>query len=93
MSIETKVLITNGNISAEDVMFFVNEGWYWVKEMDASLVHPHALPEDKVSVFIRYKEAKEITVETSCPEKWTQEDVERATYRLKEAFVKSSLIF
>lgn len=65
MDIETKVLITNGSISAEDVMFFVKEGWYWVKEMDASLVHPYALQSDKMSVFVRYngvKPNKDITV-------------------------------
>lgn len=86
MNIETKVLITNGSISAEDVMFFVNEGWYWVKEMDASLVHPHALPEDKMSVFVRYKEAKpnnDIAISVDHSGASTIDELENKGYKLK----------
>ena len=86
MNIETKVLITNGSISAEDVMFFVNEGWYWVKEMDANLVHPHALPEDKMSVFVRYKEAKpnnDIAINVDHSGASTIDELENKSYKLK----------
>lgn len=68
MDIETKVLITNGSISAEDVMFLVKDGWYWVKEMDANLVHPYALPNDKMSMFVRYtgkNPSKDINVDVN----------------------------
>ena len=61
--IEFDYVITNGYVDIDTLQKRVKGGWKFVCTIPASIIHPHALETDKVTIFTRYRktESKEET--------------------------------
>jgi len=54
--LELECLITSLYIDGTSIEKMKNKGWTFVCTIPASTVHPHALPNDKATIFSKYTE-------------------------------------
>jgi len=59
MMLEFEYIITNGYVDIETIHHFTEKGCKFVVTLPANMVHPHALPTDKISLFSKYTEMPE----------------------------------
>lgn len=52
--IELDYIITNGYVDLDTIVEREKKGWKFVATVPAKLIHPHALPTDKATIFSRY---------------------------------------
>jgi hypothetical protein len=56
-------VITNGYVDAETIAKRAEKGWTFVATLPANLMHPYALPTDKITFFVRYEKQNLISEE------------------------------
>lgn len=52
--IDFDVVITNGYCDIDTIEGRLKKGWSFVVTIPAKMIHPHAMPTDKATIFSKY---------------------------------------